>query len=333
MVRIRSVLASALIAATVLATSSGAVAVSQVAFGADIPSSAGSQPINGVPSVTGVGNVHGSVSLAAVQAAAPGTTVVASSVRIDGLSRGYLMIAPANATGPLPLIVVLGGVSASPTQEAERDELMPEVQDGNAILVYPAGYGESWNVGIDKCCQLAGFVGVDDVAFVQAVTEAVKSSMSVSTSYLVGFSNGGKLAYQVLCSYPGLFSAAAIVAATPLVSCPTQVAIPMLIAVGAKDPELPEQGHTHNAVVEYTAALATWRGYNGCVDQSTVVGVGTAVTTTWTDCSSGADLVGVLYRGLDHEWPTTLLVGQNVAAAGKIWNFLSGESAATVPAA
>jgi polyhydroxybutyrate depolymerase len=324
----RSVLASALIVATVLATSSGAVAVSQLAFGADIPTMNGSQPVNGVPDVTGVGNVHGSVSLAAVQAAAPGTTVIASSVRIQGLDRGYLLVVPANATGPLPLVVVLGGVSASPTQEVERDELLPVVQDGNAILAYPAGYWESWNVGVDDCCQAAAVAGVNDIAFVQAVTEAVKATMSVSTSYLVGFSNGGKLAYEVLCQYPGLFSAAAIVAATPLVSCPTQVAIPMLIAVGAKDPELPEQGHTRNAVVEYTAALATWRGYNGCVDQSTVVGIGTAVTTTWTDCSSGADLVGVLYLGLDHEWPTKLLVGQNVAAAGKIWNFLSGESTA-----
>lgn len=322
----RSVLASALIVASVLATSSGAVAVSQLAFGADIPSTDGSQPINGVPTVTGAGNVHGSVSLASLQAAAPGTTVVASSVRIQGLSRGYLLIAPAHSTGPLPLVVVLGGVSASPTQEAERDELMPEVQDGNAILVYPAGYGESWNVGVGDCCQAAAVVGVNDVAFVQAVTEAVKSTMSVSTTYLVGFSNGGKLAYQVLCNYPGLFSAAAIVAATPLVSCPTQVPIPMMIMVGAKDPELPEQGHTHNAVVEYTAALATWRAYNGCGGEPSVVGIGTAVTTTWTDCSSGADVVGVLYRGLDHAWPTKALVGSNVAAAPTIWNFLSGES-------
>ena len=59
----------------------------------------------------------------------------------------------------------------------------------------------------------------------------------------------------------------------------------MMIVVGAKDPELPEQGHTQNPVTVFTAALATWRGYDGCGSTSIVVGVGTAVTTTWVDCS------------------------------------------------
>src|ERR1700742_1000040 len=111
-VRIRALLSSALVIVTVLATSSGAVAVSQRAFGADIPTHAGSKPINGVPSVTGVGNPHGSISLATVQADAPGTSVTASSVQIEGLARGYLLVTPAHPSGALPLIVVLGGVSA-----------------------------------------------------------------------------------------------------------------------------------------------------------------------------------------------------------------------------
>jgi polyhydroxybutyrate depolymerase len=324
----RALLSSALVIAAVLTTTSGAVAVSQLAFGADIPSTAGSKPINGVPDVTGVGNTHGSISLSSLQANAPGTTVVASSVRIDGLSRGYLLVAPEHPqASALPLIVVIGGRSASPTQEIERDELLPVVEAGKAILVYPAGYGESWNVGIDGCCSIAALVGVNDVAFVKAVTEAVRATMPVSSDYLVGFSNGGKLAYQVLCDDPGLFAAAAIVAATPLVACPSQLALPILIAVGAKDPELPENGHTQNATVVLNAALATWRGYNSCSDESNVVGVGTAVTTTWSSCASGDPVVGVLYQGLDHEWPTAQLVGANVAGAGKIWTFLSDVAA------
>lgn len=320
-----------LLVAAVLATSSGAVASSAHAF-VDIPTTAGSKPINGVPSVTGVGNVHGSVSLAALQTAAPGTVVTASAVRSDGIMRGYLVISPVHPRAGLPLLVVLGGVSASPTQEAERDELLPVVERGDAILVYPAGYGESWNVGVGDCCSLAAFVGVDDVGFVQLVTDTVRAATSASASYLVGFSNGGKLAYQVLCDNPGLFSAAAIVGATPLASCPSEVALPMMIMVGAKDPELPEQGHTQNPVTVFTAALATWRGYNGCGSSSIVVGVGTAVTTSWSDCSSGDDVIGVLYRGLDHEWPTAGLVGANVAGAPKIWAFLSGDAESVDPA-
>ena len=70
----------------------------------------------------------------------PGTVVSASSVSIQGLNRGYLVIAPSDPSPGLPVIVVLGGVSASPTQEAARDELIPVVQSGKAILVYPGAY-------------------------------------------------------------------------------------------------------------------------------------------------------------------------------------------------
>ncbi len=325
--RLWAPIGSALVAAIVLATASGAVAASARAFTA-IPSTAGSKPINGVPDVTGAGNPHGSISLSALQLAAGSVAISTASVHIDGLDRGYLVIAPLQPHGPLPMIVVLGGVSASPTQEAERDELMPIVGQGEAILVYPAGYGESWNVGVGGCCSTAAYVGVNDVGFVQAVSAAVRSTMSVSVSYLVGFSNGGKLAYQVLCQSPGLFSAAAIVAATPLTSCPSQVALPMLIAVGAKDPELPQQGHTEKALLAFNAALITWRGYDGCAGPpASTVGIGTAVATTWTSCSSAEPVIGVLYGGLDHEWPTAGLVGANVAGAGVIWRFLSTGSA------
>ncbi len=250
----------ALIAAAGLATVSGAAAAGQRAF-ADIPTSAPAKPINGVPDVTGAGNPHGSVTLAALQDQAPGTVVSASSVSIQGLNRGYLVIAPTDAAPGLPVIVVLGGVSASPTQEAARDELIPIVQSGKAILVYPAGYGESWNVGVDGCCSTAAAANIDDVSFVAAVTAAVRSSFPTSVDYLVGFSNGGKLGYQVLCAHPGLFAAAAMVGATPLANCPSEVALPMMILVGAKDPELPLQGHTEPPVPVYLAALATWRNY------------------------------------------------------------------------
>ncbi len=83
-----------LVVAIVLISTSGAVAASARAF-SGIPSTAGSKPINGVPDVTGAGNPHGSVSLTDLQiSAGPTTVVTASTVRIDGLSRGYLVIAP-----------------------------------------------------------------------------------------------------------------------------------------------------------------------------------------------------------------------------------------------
>ena len=230
-----------------LATSSGAVASSAHAF-VDIPSTAGSKPINGVPERDRRGQCAriGQLGGAADGRAGHGRDRV--GVRIDGLSRGYLLDRSGHPAGrQLPLIVVLGGVSASPTQEAERDELLPVVQSAarRSWSTRPATANRGTS-GSASCCSLAALVGVDDVAIRAGGhrRRCGSTMLGVDQSYLVGFSNGGKLAYQVLCKYPGLFSAAAIVAATPLAAARPQVALPMLIAVGAKDPELPLQGHT-----------------------------------------------------------------------------------------
>jgi polyhydroxybutyrate depolymerase len=313
-----------LLAASVLTIPSSAWA-----FGQD-----GASPgvINGIPDVTGFGNSHGSISLTKLQAAAPGTLVRASSVQIDGLARGYLLITPAHDAGltapmaastPVPLIVMLGGVNASPTQEAGRDEFLPLVEQGLVSLVYPAGYSESWNVGTDGCCGSAAAKDVDDVAFTRAVTLAVGAQLHPSATYLVGFSNGGKLAYQVMCADPQLFQALVAVAASPLAGCPHQVPRSVMITVGTKDTELPMQGHIEAAPALLDATLATWRDYDGCGAGPALDSVGTALESTWTSCAGGSRVEGVLYSGLDHEWPTSALVGAPVAGAKLIWAFLS----------
>jgi poly(3-hydroxybutyrate) depolymerase len=293
---------------------------------------ASSSVINGVPDVTGFENAHGSISLARLQAAAPGTLVSAATVSIDGLDRGYLLITaaprsasilPARPTVPVPLIVVLGGINASPTQEAERDELLPLVEQGKADLVYPAGYAESWDIGVDGCCGPAASARVNDLAFVQQVTLAVRDRLHSSATYLIGFSNGGKLGYQAMCSQAALFQAFVAVSAMPLASCPNEQPRPIMVAVGAKDTELPLLGHSQPIPLLLDATLATWRDYDRCSGDPSSVGIGTALETTW-DCASGTRVASVLYGGLDHEWPTAGLVGADVSGAKLIWAFLSG---------
>ncbi len=287
---------------------------------------ASAAPINGVPDVTGAGNAHGSISLAALTAVGGvgSIRVSAPTVSIDGLDRGYLLIEPAHSTGAaLPLIVVLGGVNASPTQEAERDEFLPLVAQDKAVLVYPAAYGESWNVGVADCCGPAATANVDDVSFVEQVASAVTARQLISTTYLVGFSNGGKLAYQVMCDHPQQFAALAVTGAVPLTNCAAPVPRPVYISVGTKDTELPLQGQSVAATDALAAALTTWRGYDGCKSPPRSITVGSAVETTWASCADGTRVVSVLYSGLDHEWPSTALVGADAAGAKLMWAFLS----------
>ncbi|MGH9093736.1 MAG: hypothetical protein ACRDXE_01105, partial [Acidimicrobiales bacterium] len=65
------------------------------------------------------------------------------------LARSYLVLRPtAKTPGRLPVVVVLHGRGLTPAG-IERMTDLPEVT-GPAILVFPAGYGRSWNAG--GCC-------------------------------------------------------------------------------------------------------------------------------------------------------------------------------------
>jgi polyhydroxybutyrate depolymerase len=190
--------------------------------------------------------------------------------------------------------------------------------------VYPAGYAESWNIGVANCCGPAVAAHLDDIAFVRQVTLAVSARLHSSATYLVGFSNGGKLAYQVMCEQPQLFEALVTVGATPLAACPDPIPRPFLMTVGAEDPELPQQGQAQPVPGLLASTLATWTQYDHCAGAPTVVEEGTATKSTWSACAPGTKVEGVLYSGLNHRWPTAALVGASVSGAKLIWSFVSG---------
>ncbi|MEV6846296.1 hypothetical protein [Actinoplanes sp. NPDC051411] len=157
-------------------------------------------------------------------AAVPGGLVFSTVLlRSGGLTRSYVVVRPARAPGPLPVLVELHGCCTTPWAELARSGFVPAT-GGAAILVYPAGYDEHWNAG--ACC---GSATVDDVAFLTAVIERVPPGHPV---YLVGYSNGGRMACRLACERPALFGA---VSAFP---CPRPPPMPILIAAGTDDPEL-----------------------------------------------------------------------------------------------
>ena len=299
-------------------------------FGAFRSTDTGHAAIPGVPDVTGAGTKTGSISIAAIRAQAPGVTVSALTLNYGGLNRGYLLLTPTAATAPLPLIVVLHGVNASVTQEVERDELLPLVTAGEVALVYPAGYDQSWNVGVDGCCGTAPKAGVDDIGFVAAIVGAAGTRVAVAPgrTYLIGFSNGGKLAYQVMCDEPTLFTAFAVVSAVPLATCAeaAQPARPVLIAVGASDPELPSAAQPVAAARALAGAVSTWRTRDGCPATGSTVTSGSATITTWRGCTDATMVTSVLYAGLVHLWPTAALVGSAQPGASLIWAFFGPQT-------
>src|ERR1700761_863930 len=151
----------------------------------------------------------------------PGTHKVLVDQRVSGVRRSYYVHVPAgdDGTTPLPVVVALHG-AFSTAREFERESSFSALADRERfIVVYPQGIGlgdwfRHWNSG--HCCGKARKKNIDDVGFVLATVDDVARRNPVDRAriYLVGFSNGGMLAYRIAAEHPDIVAAVAVVSGT-----------------------------------------------------------------------------------------------------------------------
>lgn len=244
------------------------------------------------------------------------------------MSRMYLAIGPSHEPG-LPLVVVLHGRGYTARQESQRTGFLTYAQRDMADLVYPQGTAESWN-DAHGCCGKAGSTGVDDLGFVtQLVGDASRFFGSdPKRVYLVGYSNGARLAFEEVCGHSSLFAAFATYAALPPTECPSGPPVRVLVAGGANDSLMHSEGSVTNTI-------ARWRSRDGCGPAATTTRTGPLTLTTWTRCRDGSAVASASYAGIGHAWPVatpsrvpfTTPVGPDAAAATVMWNFFTAHAA------
>ena len=253
-----------------------------------------------------------------------GWTSTPATLWSGGIERHYLVIRPPKTTAPLPTVVVLPGRSLDPTEIERMSELIPVV--GKAIFVYPAGVDRSWNAG--ACCGLAHSLGINDVAFLDALIRhvvATEPGASARRVYLIGFSNGGRMAYRMACQSPHLLTAFAAVEAVPVLGCRKLDPTPTVIVAQRGDPLLTVAAggrpKTVGGYVEPTvdATVAHWLALDGCGAAASVTTLGSARVATYDRCRGAGRLEYVLYAGGHHDWP---LGDARTPSAGElIWAF------------
>jgi polyhydroxybutyrate depolymerase len=207
------------------------------------------------------------------------------AITVGGVERSYLVVRPAGVSSG-PVLMELHGCCTTPAFELQRSGFLTVAR--RAILVYPAGVDGAWNAG--------------DVAFLTAVVRRV----SAGPVYLVGYSNGGRMAYRMTCERPDLFAAVAVFGAVDAQACPDQAPVSLLVAAGTADPEL--------TVPAVDGVVMRYRAADGCAGTPVTTTEGTLTSTTWTNCGSGKRVQLSLYAGGDHAWPAGL--------AGVMWAFL-----------
>jgi polyhydroxybutyrate depolymerase len=178
--------------------------------------------------------------------------------------------------------------------------MVPYVDADKAEVVYPVAIKESWNaIG---CCDAAAAENVNDVGFLEALVPKLDPGHA-RPIYVVGYSNGGRLAYRMACTDPTLFDGMVAVKADPLPGCVVTTPQNVLVFSSMNDKYVPfkpgEKGLETPAATVQIAALQTDLK---CSSKPTVVKYGGMTVSTWS-CADGKTLEWAVDATGGHGFP------------------------------
>jgi polyhydroxybutyrate depolymerase len=255
------------------------------------------------------------------------TTTTTYSMKVGSVTRQYEVIASSAALPKsAPIIVVLSGAAATTSYEINRDQIIPYASADEAEVVYPVAIKESWNaIG---CCDDAAKLKVNDVGFLEALVPTIDPGHA-RPIYVVGYSNGGRLAYRLACTDPTLFDGMVAVKADPLPGCVVSKPDNVLVFASMDDKYVPfkpgEKGLETPAATVQIAALQTDLK---CSSKPTVVTHGAMTLSTWS-CADGKTLEWAVYPTGGHDFPVP---ADGTAGANQlIYSFMTKTPVAPVP--
>ena len=171
-------------------------------------------------------------------------------IRIAGHERSYLYYVPARLNEPPVLLLALHGARGTGRRMRiqtayEFDQL---ADNDNAIVIYPDGVNGHWN-DCRRALAERQPVGqaVDDVAFLRALIDRFRTDFAAAAVFVMGFSNGGEMAYRLALEQPDAIAGIATVAANlPTVDNSVCVLpgrpVAALLVAGTEDPINPYAG-------------------------------------------------------------------------------------------
>jgi polyhydroxybutyrate depolymerase len=257
--------------------------------------------------------------------ASPGT---AYTMQVGDMTRSYTVIKPQTALPEsAPIIVFLSGLFANQDQEIARDQFTSYVHAGQAELVYPLAYRESWNaIG---CCSWAAQANINDVGFIEQLVPKIDPGRE-HPIYLVGYSNGGRLTYRMACTDPSLFDAYAVVKADPMPGCVVDKPTKIMQVASLDDNRVPylptEKGvETPAATIQITRL----RMNDLCSPVTTETKEQQLTYTVWPDCVDGSRVGFAVYPTGKHLYPRP--PNSSPAASEVVWAFLTNTKLAPQP--
>ena len=266
-------------------------------------------------------------------------------VRVGGLDREFLVVAPARAgeTTEVPAVLVFHGFRQTPRSMRTLTGWDSVAEEQGFLVVYPKGIDRSWNDGDDS--KPATRKNVDDVGFIEALVRALVSDFGVDADriYATGFSNGGFMLLKQACALRDKLAAVGIVAAGVYNQvdsfCDGSRAFPAMFVLGTEDPMTPWEGWKNYRGVIPSQSGEVWARLNKCDPEPVVAAQanrdrdGTrSERIEFAECADGASVVFYRVEGGGHTWPgghqylPSALVGRTArdwSATETLWEFFS----------
>ena len=141
-----------------------------------------------------------------------------------------------------PAMIFLHGLGDDPAAAASSTGFNRLSDRDGDLIAYPEGVRRSFNAGL--CCGPAVPLGVDDVGFLSDVVSDLRARGAGRVA-VVGFSNGGMMAYRLACARPDLIDTVGVMSGTleiPHCNGPIRA----LHLHGAKDTAVPFTGQRYS---------------------------------------------------------------------------------------
>jgi len=277
----------------------------------------------------------------------------------NGFKRSYLVHVPPgyDRQKPLPLVVVIHGAFDTAAGMETYSGFSDLSDRENFLVLYPNGMGlfgylQHWNAG--HCCGKAAKDKIDDVEFIETAIEDVCSRLRVDRQrvFILGFSNGGMMAYRFAAEKTELLAGAAFLAASiggrPSESEPEwripnpEGPLPVMVMHGMADQDVPFEGgsskrrggpRTYWSVME---SVEFWLEHDECENKPVKRHLcdGRVDVTFWQDCAGHTAVSLYLIKDWAHDWPGRYFTGKlsqndplrQFDAAEIIWEFFKHHS-------
>ena len=276
----------------------------------------------------------------------------AFSLMSDGSKRVGVYFVPSSYDGrkKMPVVFDFHGSNSNPNGQLDRSgwDKVGE-REGIIVVALQGSLGgelpdtNAWNVpGVTK---REG--GLNEPGFIRDAVTMVKSKLCVDEArfYGSGYSGGGRMLSQYLCSGSSDFAAAGFVASLragyPMedrgrwspdaTSCTPAKPLSIIAFAGLKDPANPYQGGG-KPYWQYSGevALKRWADMDGCKGAVKSKSTESFTLNSYDVCKSGARIHSYVIDAWDHAWPRATMKAEMVASAAAIIRKPSSDTAGKV---